>query len=36
MNNEYKPGFKGWLFSMFLAAGFGSLGAEGVKYLVLE
>ena len=36
MSNEYKPGFKAWLFSIFLAAGFGSLGAEGVKHLVVE
>jgi len=36
MSTEYKPGFKAWLFSIFLAAGFGSIAADGVKYIVVE
>lgn len=34
MKKEYKPGFKAWLFSIFLAAGFGSLLADGVRLAV--
>ncbi len=33
---EYKPGFKAWLFSIILAAGFGSLLADGVRILIVE
>ena len=31
---EYKPGFKAWIFSVFLAAGFGNLLTEGVQKFV--
>ncbi len=31
---EYKPNFKMWLFSVFLAAGFGNAAADGVSYLI--
>ena len=36
MNEEYKPGFKAWLFAVILAAGFGSLLADGIRYFVIE
>ena len=36
MNGEYKPGLKGWLFSVIIAAGFGSLIADGVKHAFIE
>jgi hypothetical protein len=36
LSNEYKPGFKAWLFSVIIAAGFGSLLADGIRYAVVE
>lgn len=35
-HEEYKPGFKGWLFAVFLAAGFGNVIADGVRYLAFS
>lgn len=32
----YKPSFKMWLFSLFIAAGFGGVAADGVKYLMID
>ena len=32
--SEYKPSFKAWLFSIFLAAGFGNAAADGITYLI--
>ncbi|WP_394223359.1 hypothetical protein [Alteromonas gracilis] len=34
--NGYIPSFKMWLFSIFLAAGFGSGAVDGIKYLLIE
>ena len=36
MSDEFRPGFYAWLFSVFLAAGFGSLFSDGIRYLVVE
>lgn len=36
MEGEYKPGFRAWLFSVIIAAGFGSLIADGLRYFVVE
>lgn len=36
MAKEFKPGFIGWLFSVIIAAGFGSLLADAVRYVVVE
>jgi len=36
MSKEFKPGFVAWLFSIFLAAGFGSLAADGMRYIIVE
>lgn len=33
---EFRPGLIGWLVSIFLASGFGSLAADGVRHLILQ